>query len=225
MEILSAEQIRAWDQYTIQHEPISSIDLMERAAAACLAWLGKNGYAARSFSIYCGKGNNGGDGLALARMLSDAECPVTVHILEFGFKGTDDFQVNLARLHSTPVEVRFIQGADNFHPVKAEDILIDALLGSGLNRKMEGVAAALVDHLNSSGNEIIAIDIPSGLYVSRSSRGNTIIRATHTLSFQCYKPAFLMPENATSVGGVHILDIGLHAGYLQQVSREAELLD
>lgn len=225
MQILSAEQIRAWDEFTMQHEPIASIDLMERAAASCHLWLDQNGYTGRSFAIYCGKGNNGGDGLALARMLSDAECTVTVHILEFGFKGTDDFQVNLARLHQTPVEVRFIQGPDNFHPVAAGEVLIDALLGSGLNRKLDGVAAALVDHLNASGNEIIAIDIPSGLFVSRSSCGNTIVRATHTLSFQCFKPAFLMPENAASVGTVHILDIGLQPAFLQQVTSEAELLD
>ncbi|HLZ89926.1 MAG TPA: NAD(P)H-hydrate dehydratase [Puia sp.] len=225
MEILSAEQIRAWDEYTMQHEPIASIDLMERAAASCLAWLEKSGYLDRSFSIYCGKGNNGGDGLALARMLSVLDCPVTVHILEFGNIGTEDFQGNLARIHQTPVEVRFVQGPEHFHPVPPDDILIDALLGSGLNRKLEGVTAQLVDHLNASGNEIIAIDIPTGLFVSRSARGNTVIRATHTLSFQAYKPAFLMPENEAWVGEVHILDIGLHPGFLRQTGSEAELLD
>jgi NAD(P)H-hydrate epimerase len=225
MEILSAEQIRAWDQYTIQHEPITSIDLMERAAASCLDWLEKSGYLDRSFSIYCGKGNNGGDGLALARMLAALDCPVTVHILEFGSIGTDDFQGNLERLHSTPVEVRFVQGPEHFHPIPAGDILIDALLGSGLNRPLEGVTADLVNHLNASGNEIVSIDIPSGLYVSRSSRGNTVIRATHTLSFQVSKEAFLIPENEGWVGEVHILDIGLHPGFLNQIVSEAELLD
>src|SRR5215469_11363744 len=138
MEILSAEQIRAWDEYTMQHEPIASIDLMERAATSCLSWLEKNGYLGRSFSIYCGKGNNGGDGLALARLLSAQNCPVTVHILEFGHIGTEDFQVNLARLHQTPVDVRFIQGPAHFlHPDQGE-VLVDALLGSGLNRALEG---------------------------------------------------------------------------------------
>lgn len=225
MEILSAEQIRAWDQYTMNQEPIASIDLMERAAASCLSWLESSGYLDRSFSIYCGKGNNGGDGLALARMLSVLDCPVTVHILEFGSIGTEDFQVNLARLHPTPVEVRFVQGPEHFHPIPPGDILIDALLGSGLNRKLEGVTAQLVDHLNGSGNEIISIDIPSGLFVSKSSKGNTVVRATHTLSFQVYKPAFLMPENEAWVGEVHILDIGLDPGYLDQVQGEAELLD
>jgi hydroxyethylthiazole kinase-like uncharacterized protein yjeF len=225
MEILSAEQIRAWDEYTMQHEPIASIDLMERAATSCLSWLETTGYLDRSFSIYCGKGNNGGDGLALARMLSALDCAVTVYILEFGNIGTEDFQGNLARLHQTPVEVRFIQGAEHFHPVPPEDILVDALLGSGLNRKLDGVTAQLVEHLNASGNAIISIDIPSGLFVSRSSRGNTIIRASHTLSFQVYKPAFLMPENEACLGEIHILDIGLHPDFLLQTAGEAELLD
>lgn len=225
MEILSAEQIRAWDQYTMQHEPIASIDLMERAAASCVAWLEKNGYIGRSFSIYCGKGNNGGDGLALARMLSALDCSVTVHILEFGHIGTDDFQANLALLHPTPVEVRFIQSEEHFRPIAAGDVLIDALLGSGLNRKLEGVTALLVEHLNRSGNEIISIDIPSGLFVSRSSRGHIAVRANHTLGFQVYKPAFLMPENEAWVGEIHILDIGLHPGFLQGISSEAEMLD
>lgn len=225
MEILSAEQIRAWDEYTMQHEPIASIDLMERAAASCLSWLEKTGYLGHSFSIYCGKGNNGGDGLALARMLSSLECAVTVHILEFGHIGTEDFQANLALLHQTPVEVRFVQNEESFHPIPAGDILIDALFGSGLNRKLEGVTAALVEHLNKSGNEIIAIDIPSGLFVSKSSKGNTVVRAAHTLSFQVYKPAFLMPENEGWVGEVHILDIGLHPGFLQKTNSGLELLD
>ncbi|HEV2480377.1 MAG TPA: NAD(P)H-hydrate dehydratase [Puia sp.] len=225
MEILSAEQIRAWDEYTMQHEPIASIDLMERAAGSCLSWLEKAGHLGRSFSIYCGKGNNGGDGLALARMLSSLDCAVSVHILEFGHIGTEDFQANLALLHDTPVEVRFVQTEEHFHPIPAGNILIDALLGSGLNRKLEGVTAGLVEHLNRSGNEIIAIDIPSGLFVSRSSKGNTVVRATHTLSFQVYKPAFLMPENEAWVGEVHILDIGLHPGFLQKTNSDSELLD
>ena len=100
MKLFSAEQIRLWDQYTIQHEPISSTNLMERAATQCVEWLEYNNYTDKSFHIFCGKGNNGGDGLAIARILSERKMTVTVHILEFGHKGTDDFQINLARLHT-----------------------------------------------------------------------------------------------------------------------------
>jgi len=215
MQILATEQIRAWDEYTIQHEPIASVDLMERAATACYEWLLQHNYKGRQFSIFCGKGNNGGDGLAIARLLAQSHHTVTVYILEFGHKGTEDFQINLARLHETAAAIRFVSSEENLHPIPAHDVVIDALLGSGLNRPLEGLTGSLVKHINQSGNEIIAIDIPSGLFVDRSSKNNTVIHARHTLSFQCYKPAFLMAENEESIGDAHILDIGLHPGFLQ----------
>src|ERR1700704_1137522 len=102
MKILNADQIKAWDQYTINAEGIAPVDLMERAASKCVEWLEQNNYCNKSFSIFCGKGNNGGDGLAIARKLSEKNCQVTVYILEFGHKGTEDFQINLARLHQYP---------------------------------------------------------------------------------------------------------------------------
>jgi NAD(P)H-hydrate epimerase len=213
MQIFATEQIRAWDEYTIQHEPISSLDLMERAADACFDWLTQHGYNNKNFSIYCAKGNNGGDGLAIARMLSQSGHHVTVNILEFGHLGTDDFQANLARLHETTAEIRFISEENAIYAPGQKDVLIDALFGSGLNRPLDGLSALLVESMNKTEQEIIAIDIPSGLFVDRSSRGNTVIKARHTLSFQCYKPALLVPENAEYFGDVHILDIGLHRGF------------
>ena len=225
MQIFSAEQIRLWDKFTIDHEPVSSVDLMERAAHTCLDWLDKHQYLDNSFSVFCGKGNNGGDGLALARLLSEKKCPVIVYILEFGHKGTEDFQFNLARLHKTNVEIRFIQTEKNFRDVPENDIIIDALFGCGLNRPLEGVTARLIDLLNASGNEIISIDIPSGLYIDKSSKGNPIIKAAHTLSFQCYKLAFMVAENEAYTGEIHVLDIGLHPDYLSQVNQELGISD
>lgn len=214
MKILSADEIRQWDQYTIEHEPVSSIDLMERAASACAQWIDEHLPDAAHFSIFCGKGNNGGDGLAIARMLAGRNYQPSVYILEFGHKGTDDFQTNLARLHQYPeVEVRFIQSDIHFPPLPDDEVVIDALYGSGLNRQLEGVTAALVDHINASQGQVISIDIPSGMFVDRSSAGNTIVVASHTLSFQCLKPAFLVAENEYATGAVHILDIGLHKGF------------
>ena len=218
MQVLSADQVRAWDEFTIHNEPVSSIDLMERAAATCVHWLEEHKYLNRPFAIFCGKGNNGGDGLAIARMLAGKACVAVVYILEFGHKGTDDFQQNLSRLHGMPVDINFIQSEDHFPTLAKNAVIIDALLGSGLNRPLEGVTAALVQHLNASGNEIIAIDVPSGLFVDKSSRGNVVINAQHTLSFQCPKPAFMMAENEAFIGELHVLDIGLHAAFpgLQQ---------
>jgi NAD(P)H-hydrate epimerase len=226
MKILNAEQIRAWDQYTMEHEPIVSIDLMERAATKCFEWLENNSWFVHSFSVFCGKGNNGGDGLAIARMLAERGCTVSVNILEFGHKGTEDFQANLARLHQIPsVTIQFIQDETNFHLVSTDTVIIDALFGSGLTRPLEGITAKLVDHINNSGCTVIAIDIPSGMSVDRSSKGNTIVKADHTLSFQCYKPVFLIAENAAFLGEVVILDLGLKPEFLSSIDTRFELTD
>jgi NAD(P)H-hydrate epimerase len=226
MKILKADQIRSWDQYTIAHEPIASIDLMERAATKCFEWLDGNGWLVDSFAVFCGKGNNGGDGLAIARLLAIGGCKVSVHILEFGHRGTEDFQTNLAKLHLYPsVDIHFIQDKNNFHPLTKDTVVIDALFGSGLTRPPDGITSNLIDHINNSGCTIIAIDVPSGMSVDQSSTGNKIVKANYTLSFQCYKLAFLMAENAAFIGEVIILDIGLLPEFLSSLDSNFELID
>ncbi len=226
MKILSASASRQWDVYTIQHEPISSIDLMERAALRCTEWLVQQYPAAPSFGVFCGKGNNGGDGLAIARMLIEKNYPISIYILEFGHLGTTDFQTNLARLHHLPAaDIHFIQTEQHLHPVPKGQIIIDAILGSGINRAVEGITASLIGHMNAAGSEIVSIDIPSGLFVDTASKGINTIKANHTLSFQCFKMALLMPENETSIGEVHILDIGLHNDFYKTVESTSEIMD
>src|SRR5436190_20499947 len=157
MNIFSASQIKKWDAFTIANEPVSSIDLMERAATACCKWLiGKN-LGLNQFRIFCGKGNNGGDGLAIARMLIQHKCRVSVYILEFGKVGTADFQTNLARLHECSTDIHFIQSPEFFPAIRDTDIVIDALLGTGMNKPLEGITAALVDHINKSNAVVISI--------------------------------------------------------------------
>lgn len=226
MKVLNAEQIRSWDQYTITNEPVSSLDLMERAANACLKWFDLNNYTPGEFIIVCGKGNNGGDGLALARLLTESGSKVSIQILEFGNRGTDDFQANLERLHRYPgVPIHFIQSEDHIHEFPKGAIVIDALFGSGLTRPLEHLSSRIAEHINNSGCLVVSIDIPSGLSADHSSKGNTAVNAHHTLSFQCYKPALLMAENAGHVGEVHILDIGLDPRYEKNLSDFNEVID
>jgi len=226
MKIFSAQQIREWDQYTIQHEPIPSVELMERAAGRCVRWLEENTLLDQSFKIFCGKGNNGGDGLAMARMLSQRGCGVAVFILEFGHLGTEDFQVNLERLHQfAVVEIKYIQTEQQFPPLEKNEIIIDALFGSGLNRPLEGVTAKLVEHINDSAHKIIAIDTPSGMPIDHSAEVQTIVKADHTLTFQVFKLSFLFPENAPFIGEVHVLDIGLHPDFYNSADSNFELID
>lgn len=226
MVVLSSEQIRAWDQFTIEHQPIASIDLMEKAAQACVNWLETNQLiAGRSFHIFCGKGNNGGDGLAMARLIQKFNRPVDVFILEHGQPGSSDFQQNLHRLHTLPVTIHYIQEGTILPLIPADTILIDALLGTGLNRPVSGRMAELIQHLNQSGNAIISIDLPSGLFADEATPAETSIRAAITLSFQCYKTALLIAENAPYYGLPVILDIGLHARYLSDITPAYELLE
>lgn len=223
MLILDAEKIREWDLYTIQNEPITSIDLMERASGACTDWIlefiksNNNLRDSHAIHIFCGKGNNGGDGLAIARLLYKSGQKVTVYILEFGHLGTDDFQVNLQRLHELSIEIKFLSTEINFPTIEPGEIIVDALFGSGLNRPLEGISNKLVNHLNSFDAIRISIDVPSGLFIDKSSKGNAIVKATHTLSFQCMKPVFIVAEGQQFTGEVHILDIGLHKGFESKV--------
>lgn len=198
---------------------------MERAAQQCFNWIKDRLGLNKKVFIFCGKGNNGGDGLAIARMLLHERCHVSVYILEFGKPGSEDFQTNLRRLHEGTTDIHFIQSTENFPIIAKDDIVIDALFGSGLNKALDGLPAELVRHINQSHVTIISIDVPSGLFIDESSTGNTIIHATYTLSFQCYKAALLVQENAPFIGEVHVLDIGLFPGFLTQVTGSPELLN
>ncbi|HJW15654.1 MAG TPA: NAD(P)H-hydrate dehydratase [Flavisolibacter sp.] len=225
MQILSREQIQAWDQYTIQKEPIRSVDLMERAASKCFEWLRQQQWQGYSFKIFCGKGNNGGDGLAIARMLLQAGFSTVVYILENGKPGSPDFQENLQRLHEITTDIHFIQSEDIFPTIRETDIIIDALFGSGLNKPLSGLAALLVEHLNATHAIMVSIDVPSGLFMDLSSKGLSIIIADHTLTFQVYKLGLLVQENAPYIGKVHLLDIGLHPGFLKDSIFHKELTE
>ncbi|MEO6731011.1 MAG: NAD(P)H-hydrate dehydratase [Ferruginibacter sp.] len=208
MKIFSTAQVRQWDAYTIANEPVRSVDLMERAASACFNWLINNLNNSSTYTVFCGTGNNGGDGLAIARMLLTTDHTVMVYILE-GEKRSEDFINNLDRLKALTSNLQFID-CTNLPVIATHTVIIDALFGSGLSRPLRGTAAELVSHINKSGNTVISIDIPSGLFADESSEGNTAVQASHTLSFQMYKLAFLMAENSKSIGLLHLFNIGLH---------------
>jgi NAD(P)H-hydrate epimerase len=225
MKLLSAQQIHQWDAYTIEHEPVSSIDLMERAATKCTDFILERYLATQQVKVFCGKGNNGGDGLAIARQLIDNGFQPSVYILEFGAKGTDDFQANLHRLHQATSSIYFIQSEEFFPVIEKEDLVLDALFGSGLNRPLLDLSAALVNHINNAGATAIAIDVPSGMYIDKSCKGDAVIKATFTLTFQNTKLCFLLAENAGFFGKVYALDIGLLPGFLQQTQTIFEVID
>lgn len=224
MKILSAEQIHKWDEYTILNEPVSSLNLMERAAAKCTAWIEEK-FENKVFKIFCGKGNNGGDGLAIARQLATKNIVCDVYLLESEVSGSNDFLANMGRLHTFPVQVRFIRDADFLPEIANSDVVIDALFGSGLNRALEGLPASLVQHINTSGATVISVDLPSGMFCDKATNTDCVIKAEYTLTFQTLKLCFLFPENEQFFGDVHVLDIGLLPAYLPTVDSIYTLSD
>ena len=215
-KIFSAEQMRAADTYTIRHEPITSIGLMERAAGACCKWILENLTGQNNISIICGTGNNGGDGLAVARMLNGKR-NISVIILKISENPSADFCKNYERLKKC-TEVQIMELEKNSPPEIPQDtdLLIDAVFGTGLSRAPESWVKDIIETMNASPATKLAIDVPSGLFCDRSSKGNTVFHADTTLSFELPKLAFLLPENGKHVGNFHILPIGLHRNYINE---------
>ena len=220
MKILPIEQIRAADAYTIENEPIADIDLMERAAEQLFKWIKKRVDTSQRLFVFAGLGNNGGDGLALARMLSEADFEVYVYVVKYSKKYSDSFAENHNRyLKLSPKTIFNLEEEELFPDIEENDIIIDAMFGSGLTRPLEGFIANIIKRMNEAPAVKIAIDIPSGLYAyqtSKESQGK-IFRADYTLTFQFPKYAFLLPENDQYVGSFHVLDIGLHPDFIEKV--------
>lgn len=210
MKILNVKQIREADQYTIVNEPIASIDLMERASKQIVNWLIKNFTNQYQVIILTGSGNNGGDGLAIARLISEHNFTVRV-VLVLGEEGSEDFEKNLLKIKkNTAVEIT----SDLNFDVSKNNIFVDAIFGSGLSRPIEGKIAEYIYKVNEIEGIKIAVDIPSGIFADEASPEGAIFKADHTLSFQVPKLAFVMAENQKFIGHFKILDIGLSSDFI-----------
>lgn len=212
MKILNVNQIREADQYTIKNEPIESIDLMERASEQVVNWFCKHFSNEHEVIILAGSGNNGGDGLAIARLLSNQNYKVRV-VLILGESGSDDFEENLNRLKSLK-EVKISNDFD-FSNSKDDNVFIDAIFGSGLSRPIEGEIANFIQKVNKAKGIKIAVDIPSGIFADEPSPGENIFKSDFTLSFQVPKLAFMMAENQQYIGQFEILDIELSREFIE----------
>ncbi len=216
MKVLNVSQIRELDDYTIQHEPVKSIDLMERAGTSCVDWILEHFNTYQEAVVFCGTGNNGGDGVVIARQLSLRGWKVDVVYPDFG-KSTEDFRTNLDRLNGIP-GISYLKLGENdpLPNVSAQALVIDALVGSGLSRPLTGVFEKWTGVINTLPNIVISIDIPSGLLADATTTG-LAMAADFTLSFELPKRAFLIPENQKYLGEWIVLPIGLAKERLDQL--------
>lgn len=223
MKVFSAAQIRKWDEFTITHEPIPSIDLMERAAQVCVKEIITLCPSTSQFIILSGPGNNGGDGLAIARLLKEKGLNVVLH-----HPGRDkisaDNQTNLDRWEDRYGKALPLGHFDPSGTGK-EHVLIDALFGTGQSRPPAGIYRELVNRINAAAAEVVAIDMPSGMIADAPSDTTAIVRATHTFTFQLMKLAFLLPSTGPFCGNTHILDIGLSREYYDRTEALYEITD
>lgn len=212
MKIFQGTEIKKLDAYTIENEPIASIELMERAAQALSIAIATRWDKNYSIKVFAGPGNNGGDALAVARILAEKDYKVEAILFNTAGKLSDDCRTNMERLKDT--SVIFTEVTTQFEPpvLTERDLVVDGLFGSGLNKPLSGGFAAVVKYINASPSEIVSIDIPSGLMCEDNTYNikNHIIRADVTLSLQLPKLAFLFAENEEFVGEWQLLDIQLH---------------
>ncbi len=226
MKILTAAQTRQADAFTIANEPILSIDLMERAARELYFWFRKNLRNKPEIWIFCGKGNNGGDGLALSRMLLLTGWKVVTFVVEHSENASEDFKLNFERLKSLKSDIHFIRSVSDFLSPKQEIVVVDAVLGSGMNKPLRGLILELVVELNHLKNQVVSIDIPTGLFADNNSQNNLehVLKCNCTLTFQAPKYSFLFPETGVCVGQFTVLDIGLHRNFLEEVKSKNHFL-
>lgn len=214
MKLFLTSQIRELDRLTIEMEPISSINLMERSAGALFQWFAENISSVQKVLVFAGPGNNGGDGLALARILIDSGYCVTVYLLESSTLSVD-CQINLKRLKTQGVINPYtIKGEDDFPIIDCNSVIVDALFGSGLTRPLSGISATLVNFINnSSKSRIISIDMPSGLFGEENPfpNQNPIIKASTSLTLQFPKLSFFFAENNQYVSEFIVIPIGLNS--------------
>ena len=143
MKILTAQQIREADAFTIQNEPILPIDLMERAATKCANWIIEN-RKEKNVAVFCGVGNNGGDGLVIARFLSEKKYTVKVYIVEFSKSYSPDFITNLDRLKKCNVSVNYLTAENHLFEITKEELIVDAIFGSGLSKPVTGFIGNII---------------------------------------------------------------------------------
>ena len=223
VKILSASQIRALDKFTIEKQKIASIDLMERAADAYKGSF--CGGADYPIVVFCGQGNNGGDGLAIARMMLDIPEKVSAYIVEHDGTPSKDFLINKKRLEKR-IPVKSIKTIKDIPKISPKTCVIDAIFGSGLSRPADGIAAAVIQAINKSKALVYSVDVPSGLFCDHSNApDDSIVQAIETLTFHAPKFSFFFPENARYIPSFEVIDIELDRKFATQLPSNRFIFD
>ncbi|GAA4243792.1 MULTISPECIES: NAD(P)H-hydrate dehydratase [Winogradskyella] len=229
MKLFSKEQIYEGDKLTTERQKISSTELMERAGTQIFNWMHMRMQGAQvPIHVFCGIGNNGGDGLVLARHLITHGYNVVTYIVNCSDKRTKDFLLNYDHIKNvTKKWPTMLSCKSDFEDVVigVDDIIVDAVFGIGLNRPPNTWVQELFQKFRDSKAFTLSIDIPSGLYTDKAVEDSkAVVHANYTLSFQSPKLVFFLPETAKYTSQWEALDIGIDRDYLMQTETEVELI-
>ncbi|MBP7778985.1 MAG: NAD(P)H-hydrate dehydratase [Acidobacteria bacterium] len=223
LRVLNARQMRAADRRTIDDVGIGSIVLMENAGRQVVAALETlvDDLPSRTVAILCGTGNNGGDGFVVARSLRQRGLEVVVFLIGTTADVRGDARINLDVLGrlGTPIVEIAEASAWELHgsEVTGADLIVDAIVGTGLSRPLSGLHETIVADVNASGTTVVAIDLPSGLSADAAEPLGPSLHATVTVTLGAPKVPLVLPPAEHTVGDVVIADIGIPAFVLDEV--------
>lgn len=224
MKILSSDAIRTVDAKTIEYNEILSHELMEMAATAFFDYFADHYSINEStVALFCGTGNNGGDGIAVARLLHEKGYVVKLFILEINDSYSDDCALNIDRAEKAGVDTTRVTSIKQIPDLSNMGVIVDAIIGAGLSRKLGGLAKDVIEKINEAQKRVISIDIPSGLFMDKPTA--FAIHATETVTFQIPKLALFLPLNYQFVGNLSILNIGLDATAISEEETDMYYLD
>jgi len=227
MKIFSREQISQIDRQTRMDEPILEIDLMERASKSLAEWFIANYSTTTGIAVFAGPGNNGGDALAVARILAGLGYTLDVYMPELGHQRSEASLINLERLKGMSiVPVIEVNDPALFPELRKYDLLLDGLYGSGLSRPLEGFVCSVIDWINQSGVEVVSIDLPSGLLCDLNHyNSGAIVKATYTLTLEFPKLALFFRENEPYFGNWEIIPFGLSEKAIDEIKTDYFFLE
>ncbi|MGV3459054.1 MAG: NAD(P)H-hydrate dehydratase [Flavobacterium sp.] len=220
MKIFGVEKIREADEITILRQGITSYELMERAGNEAFLWI-KHSYPDKEtcFRVFCGSGNNGGDGLVVARLLHEDGYRVKVHVV--GGNASPDNKISMQSAVDKDVKILKYLSLDDDDCEKT--IIIDALLGTGISREPEGNYMEIIELINNSKSTVISIDVPSGLFLNRPTK--LAVKSNIVLTFQFPKFAFYLSRNYDFFNTVEVLDIGLDKNFISTENSDIIFVD
>ncbi len=228
MKIFDVKQLAEADKVTIEKQNISSLELMERAASLVFEDIHSKLQGAQiSIKIFCGIGNNGGDGLVVGRMLMEHGYKVTMFVVNYSHNRSENFLDNYDKIKDITNDwPTLLKSEEDFPELSKDDFVIDAIFGIGLNRSLEDWVGKLIEHINTSGAFVLSIDMPSGLFSDKiPGKKDKVIKANVTISFQSPKFVFYLPQTSDYVGDLQVIDIGLDREYLMKTPTNIQFIN